>query len=159
MADRASARITIGGTLSRSLLEDFTRRIEEEDARLDWEGEPFTADAIPVAGPLELMAHEVAWGNFGRLEDFCHEHGLSYVRWSGGSPGSFGPERIVFTGVGDPVRHAVTDDDELVFDLEAIRRLGSIAAIEAQAVEADFTPGSLTILDADFPPVGEARHG
>lgn len=159
MADRVSASIAIGGILPRSLLDELTRTIHDEGARLDWEGESFVADAIPADASLELMAHEVAWGRFSRLEEFCHEHGLSYVRWSGGCSGSFAAERIVFTGSGDPAHHAVTEDDELVFDLDTIRRLGSIAAIEAQAVEADFTPGSLTILDADFPPVGEARHG
>lgn len=159
MADRVSARIAIGGILPRSLLAAFTRTIDDEDARLDWEGEPFAAAAIPATGPLEVMAHEVAWGNFSGLEEFCHEHGLAYVRWSGGCPGSFGPEHIVFTGSGDPVRHAVTDDDELVFDIETIRELGSIAAIEARAAEGGLTPGPLIVVE-DVP-VGTAEtwHG
>lgn len=159
MADRVSARIAIGGTLPRSLLAAFTRTIEDEDARLDWEAEPLTDGAIPADGPLELMAHEVAWGNFSGLEEFCHEHGLAYVRWSGGCLGSFGPERIVFTGSGDPVRHAVTDDDELVFAIETIRELGSIAAIEGRAVEGGFTPGALIVVDDVPVETAETCHG
>lgn len=159
MADRVSARIAIGGILPRSLLAAFTRTIDDEDARLDWGGEPFAAAAIPATGPLELMAHEVAWGNYSRLEEFCHEHGLGYVRWSGGCPGSFGPERIVFTGAGDPVRHAVTDDDELVFDIETIRELGSIAAIEAKAAEGEFTPGQLIVVEDVPVETAENCHG
>ena len=159
MADRVSATITIGGVLPRSLLDEFTRAINDEDARLDWEGEPFTANAIPASEPLELMAHEVAWGNFTRLEAFCQQNGLSYVRWSGGCSGSFGPERVVFTGSGEPMSHAVTEDDEMVFSLDIIRTLGSIAAIEAQAAKGHFTPGSLIVVDNIPSETVEARHG
>lgn len=145
--------------MPRSLLDELTRTIHDEDARLDWEGEPFAVDAIPTDALLELMADEVAWGYFERLEQFCRNHGLVYVRWSGGYAGSFAAERSIFTGTGQPGSFSVTEDDELVFDLDTIRRLGSIAAIEAQAVEADFTPGPLTIVDVDCPHVREARHG
>ncbi len=159
MADRVSARITIGGVLPRSLLDELTRLIGDEDLRLDWDGEPFAPDAIPNDGPVELMAHEVAWGHFEHLERFCEDHTLAYVRWSGGCAGSFGPERVVFTGAGSRVSYAVTDDDDVVFDLETIHRLGSIAAIEAYTAQADFAPPALAIVE-DIPGgFGEAGHG
>lgn len=159
MADRVSARITIGGTLSRSLLDEFTQTINDEDARLDWDGEPFSPTQIPTNGPFELMAHEVAWGSFSQLEAFCQQQGLPYVRWAGGCPGSFGPERVVFIGSGDPASYAVSEDDALVYDLETIRFLGSLDAIEASAAEGNFTPGSLTIVDDSPPDMTGARHG
>ncbi|MDJ0277686.1 hypothetical protein QLH51_12850 [Sphingomonas sp. 2R-10] len=155
MADRVSARIAIGGTLPRSLLDDLKQHIDDEDLRVDWEGEPFDPENLPVDTPLDLKAHEVAWGYFEQLEQFCRDHGLAYVRCSG----SFGPDREVFTGSGEPRSHAVTEDDEFVFSLETIRELGSIAAIEARAVEANFTPGPLVIVD-DLPSeCAEATHG
>lgn len=159
MADRVSARIAIGGTLPRSLLNDLKQHIDDEDLRVDWEGEPFDPEDLSVDAPLDLKAHEVAWGYFEQLEQFCRDHGLAYVRWSGGCPGSFGPDREVFTGSGEPRSHAVTEDDELVFSLETIRDLGSIAAIEARAAEGDFTPGPLVIVDDAPSECGEAAHG
>ena len=159
MADRVSARITIGGKLPRSLLDEFTQTINDEDARLDWDGEPFVGDQIPADEPLILMAHEVASGSFRQLESFCHEHGLSYVRWSGGRSGSFSSQRIVFTGSGGPEVHAVAEDDQLVFDLATIRRLGSLDAIEALAAKGNFAPGSLTVFDDSPSDMTGARHG
>lgn len=159
MADRVSASIAIGGTLPRSLLADLTTIITDHDLRLDWEGVPFSPDDILPDAPIELMAHEVAWGCFPTLEQFCQDYGLAYTRWAGGCSGSFGPERVVFTGSGLPESHCVTEDDELVFGLDTIRALGSIAAIEAQAAEADFTPGALTIVDDGPAETAEAPHG
>ncbi len=55
MADRVSASIAIGGISPRSLLGELARTIHDEDARLDWEGEPFAVDAIPTDARLELQ--------------------------------------------------------------------------------------------------------
>lgn len=159
MADRVSASIAIGGTLPRSRLDELTTIITDQDLRLDWEGAPFKPDDIPADAPIELVAHEVAWGCFSTLEQFCKDHALAYARWSGGCSGSFGPERVIFTGSGLPQSHCVTEDDELVFGLDTIRALGSIAAIEAQAAEADFTPGPLTIVDDGPAETAEVAHG
>ncbi len=159
MADRVSARIMIGGSLPRSSLQDLKQLCDDEDLRVDWEGEPFDPGDIPSDAPVDLMAHQVAWGCFEDLEQFCRDHGLAYVRWSGGCSSSFGPERVVFTGTGEPESYGVTEDDDLVFDLDTIRRLGSLDAIEARAAAGEFRPGPLTIVD-DLPAgATEAGHG
>lgn len=149
MADRVSATIAIGGTISSDVLPKLFEAIGNDDARVDWDGEPFVPEDVPSDGPLELKAHEVAWGCFREIEALCIEHGIAFVRWSGGSSGSFGPERIVFTGSGDVTSHAVTGDDVLTFDIDTIRQLGSIAAIEEDAAVGDFRPPALVIVDDD----------
>ncbi len=159
MADRVSARIEIGGSLPRSLLHRFRQICDEEDLRVEWDGKRFALEDVPTDAPLALMTCNVAWGRFDRLEPFCRDRGLAYTRWSGGCPGSFGPRRVVFTGSGEPESYAVTEDDELVFDLDTIRKLGTLAAVEARAAEAGFEPGPLSIVD-DLPHrATEADHG
>lgn len=83
MADRTSASITIGGTLPRSLLPDLATLVQAEGLSTEWDGEPFTLSMFREGVPLELMAHEVAWGRFEHLETWCVEHGLPFTRWSG----------------------------------------------------------------------------
>lgn len=68
MADRVSASITIGGTLPQSLLPDLAALIQEQGLSTEWDGETFTLAMFREGVPLELMAHEVAWGRFERLE-------------------------------------------------------------------------------------------
>ncbi|MEB0303404.1 hypothetical protein QN348_21200, partial [Mucilaginibacter sp. 5C4] len=81
--------------------------------------------------PLYLVAHEVAWGIFNEIEAFCQRQGLVYARWSGGAPGSFGPERVVCDGSGSVQHFAASDDDEVMISAELVRSLGSLAAITA----------------------------
>lgn len=83
MADRVSASITIGGTLQRSLLPDLAALVQAEGLSIEWDGEPFILAMFREGVPLELMAHEVAWGRFEHLETWCVEHGLPFARWSG----------------------------------------------------------------------------
>lgn len=64
MADRVSASITIGGTLPRSLLPDLAALVQAEGLSTEWDGETFTLAMFREGVPLELMAHEVAWGRF-----------------------------------------------------------------------------------------------
>ncbi len=94
--------------ISSDVLPKLFEAIGNDDARVDWDGEPFVPEDVPSDGPLELKAHEVAWGCFREIEALCIEHGIAFVRWSGGSSGSFKPERIVFTGSGDVTSHAVS---------------------------------------------------
>lgn len=83
MADRTSASITIGGTLPRSLLPDLATFVQAEGLSIEWDGEIFSLAMFREGVPLELMAHEVAWGRFEYLESWCVEHGLPFARWSG----------------------------------------------------------------------------
>jgi hypothetical protein len=160
MADRVSVTIRIGGSIPQSLIDRLAAVIEVDGARLDWEGTAFAAEELTDGEPLALMANEVAWGRFEEIEIFCQIHDLPFVRWSGGCAGSFGPERVVFRGEGDPQYHAVTDDDEVVVTLDAVRRPGSINAIEAHFVAADWQPPAICIVeDGNGDPVGAAGHG
>lgn len=101
MADRVSATITIGGTMSAMTFAMLSRVIVDEDLSTDWEGTRFTGTHVPQGEPLHLFATEVASGRFEELENHCVRTGIPFRHWSGSCSGSFGPERALFTGSGD----------------------------------------------------------
>jgi len=138
MADRVSASIAIGGTLPATLLPAFLAVVADEGLSTEWDGEPFAADQLPENAPLMLMAHEVAWGRFERLEAFCVANGLPFARWSGAYVGEWGAERTVFTGSGEPQSYAADEDDYILIGRCTVERLGSIEAIIAHFDAADF---------------------
>ncbi|PKP94974.1 hypothetical protein [Sphingomonas sp.] len=146
MADRVSASITIGGTLPRSLLPDFFALIQEQGLSTEWDGEPFTPAMVREGMSLELMAHEVAWGRFERLESWCVEHDLPFARWSGGYCGQWGAERAVFTGAGEVQCYAADEDDYLLIGRCTVERLGSYAAILGHFAAGDFAVPPLRLM-------------
>ena len=146
MADRVSASITIGGKLPASLLDAFAEAVESEGLSTEWDGEPFDRHQIPGDGPLTLMAHEVAWGRFERLEAFCIAHGLPFSRWCGAYPCQWGAERTVFTGSGETQSYAVDEDDYTLMGRCTAERLGSYAAIIAHFDAADFPVPPLAVV-------------
>src|SRR3546814_14515193 len=80
--------------------------ITDEGLSTEWDGPAFDAAQFPDDAPLMLYAHEVAWGRLDGLKAFCLTQALPFVRWSGGYPGQFGPERAVFTGAGEEIGRA-----------------------------------------------------
>ncbi|AYV48625.1 hypothetical protein CFHF_19575 [Caulobacter flavus] len=147
MSDRSSATITIGGRLTRESFLALAQAIADEGLSADWDGPWFTpADAV-VGQPLRLKAREVAGGTFDELEAWCQDNGLPFVRWCGGYPGSWSPERVVFSGEGEPARYLADEDDEVLLDAFTVRELGSMAAIEAYFADAAFMVPPLVILD------------
>lgn len=155
MADRVSAHIMIGGTVLRSRYPLLVQAIAHDDAAVDWDGTPFDPTILPVDGPLMLMDHEVANGCFVEIEDICRHLGLHYVRWSGGSVGSFPSVRVIYLGYGEVQKFLTTEDDEQIFGIESIRALGSIEAIEADYDRARKNPPPLVLIDTT---PGDAVH-
>jgi hypothetical protein len=137
MADRVSASIKLGGAVTASQFEQLAVQIAAYDLRLEWDGEPFMPAALPVGEPLHLFAHDVPWGCFEEIEQFCCDHGIAYRRWSGSCPGSFGAQRIVFDGKTGPLNFAVDEDDHLVLHAQTINGLGSMRAIRRYIGEAE----------------------
>ena len=87
MADRMAAEIWIGGTLPRSLLDEFPI----SDLRLDWGNTPLasTAEADILTardddGLLYFVDNEASWGEFGELEGWLREYKLPFRRRSEG---------------------------------------------------------------------------
>ena len=146
MADRVSASITIGGTLPRSLLPDLAALVQAEGLSTEWDSETFTLSMFREGAPLELMAHEVAWGWFERLESWCVQHGLPFARWSGGYSGQWGAERAVFTGAGEVQCYAADEDDYLLIGRCTAARLGSYEAILAHFAAGDFAVPPLLLM-------------
>ena len=93
------------------------------------------------------MANEVAWGRFDALEAFCVRHCLIFTRWSGGFPGAFGAERVVFDGLGRVTCFAATDDDVVMISRETIDLLGSMDAIRHHLDRADLTVPPLRVIE------------
>lgn len=154
MADRVSVTIMLGGTLPRALLAELETAITDDGASIDWEGSEFAIAELPADEPLSLMANEVAWGRFEAIEQFCRDNQLIFARLAGGCAGSFGPERVVFDGI-DETTFTVTDDDEVMISRDDVRRLGSIASIEANFAAADLTVPPLVIVDGILPDGGD----
>ncbi|MBL0923457.1 MAG: hypothetical protein IBJ12_03190 [Sphingomonadaceae bacterium] len=137
MADRVSASIAIGGTVSVAQLEQLAAHIADYDLRIEWDGEPFDPAQLPQDDALRRFAHEVPWGIFDGLEQFCCDEGLAYQRWSGSCPGSFGAERVVHDGKTGPLNFSVDEDDNLVLHAQTIEQLGSIRAIRRYIAQAE----------------------
>lgn len=131
MADRVSASIVIGGTLTASAYAEIAEIIADEGLSIEWDGAQFEPDHRTFGEPLSLYAHEVAWGRFEELEAWCVENKLAFSRWSGGYGSQWGPERVVFTGQGEPMSCATDEDDYIVIGRGTVEKLGSIEAILA----------------------------
>ena len=111
MADRVSVSITIGGAVSCDQYQALCALIQDEALSVEWDGDLFTPDARVEGEPLSLYAHEVSWGSFNALEQYCCTNGIPYHRWSGACPGSFGAERIIFDGKHGLFNYDADEDD------------------------------------------------
>lgn len=138
MADRVSATITIGGNVPADLLLDLAAIINGEGLSTDWDGEDFTVSQLVPGRAITLMAHEVSWGRFEDLEAFCVVEHLPFVRWSGAYAGQWGPERVVFTGSGEPASFVADEEDRILIDRATVDRLVTIDAVLAYFAAADF---------------------
>lgn len=145
MADRVSASIVLGGTISITAFAELAQMIEQQGLSTEWDGEPFQSPDITPGEPLRLMAHEVAWGRFEELESWCVASAMPFTRWSGAYAGQWGGERVVFTGVGEPTSYAADEDDYVLIGRDMAERLGSMEAIRAHFDAADFVVPPLVI--------------
>lgn len=145
MADRVSASIVLGGTIITAAFTELAELIEREGLSIDWDGEPFQPDDIAPDKPLHLCAHEVAWGRFEDLENWCIARSVPFCRRSGAYGGEWNAERVVFTGSGAPRSFPAEVDDHVVIDRDTVERLGSIEAIRAYFDAADFVVPPLVI--------------
>ncbi|PZU06524.1 MAG: hypothetical protein DI605_18965 [Sphingomonas sp.] len=137
MADRVSATITIGGTVPAALLADFIALVVGEGLSTEWDGPEFAESELRGDDPLQLMAHEVAWGRFEELEAFCAANALPFARWSGAYGGEWGAERVVFKGDGEPRSYIADEEDRILVDLATIEQLSTIDNIHAHFAAAD----------------------
>ena len=145
MADRVSASIALGGTITAAQLDELTQLFTDEGLSTEWDGEPFESSQLTPGEPLHLYAHEVAWGMFEELEAWCRDHHVTYIRWSGGYGGEWGAERVVFDGSGDPRSYDADESDRIFVDRATVERLGSIEAILAHFDSANFAVPPLAI--------------
>ncbi len=145
MSDRVSATIALGGTVTRDQWTALLELIANEDLRTEWDGPAFTAATPLESGALNLYAHKVPWGRFEALEQYACDEWIAYRRWSGGCPGSFGPEIIVFDGRGGPLNYDADEDERVAVYPETIEQLGSMRAIRAYLKPAAFMPPPLVI--------------
>jgi hypothetical protein len=148
MADRVSASITIGGAVSCDQYQALCALISDEALCTEWDGDLFTPDARIKGEPLSLYAHEVSWGCFNVLEQYCCTNGIPYHRWSGACPGRFGAERIIYDGKRGPFNYDADEDDRIMLTAETIEQLGSMRAIRTYLKPATFVVPPLAIIAA-----------
>ena len=145
MADRGSASIALGGIVTAAQLHELTELIADEGLSTEWGGEPFEPSQLRPGEPLQLHAHEVAWGMFEELEAWCREHHVPYVRRSGGYGGEWGAQRVVFDGSSDPRSYDADESDRIFVDRATVERLGSVEATLAHFDAAEFVLPPLVI--------------
>ena len=145
MADRVSASIALGGAVTVAQLAELTQVVNDEGLSTEWGGEPFQPSQLTSGAPLQLYAHEVAWGMFDELEAWCRERHVPYVRWSGGYGCEWGAERVVFDGAGDPRSYDADENDRIFIDRSTVERLGSVEAILAHFAAAEFALPPLAV--------------
>ncbi len=131
MAERVSASITIGGSLTLTQYGRLCELVIAEGLCIEWDGRLFEAGDHTSGDPLSLFAHEVAYGSFHELEAWCGDNHLPFARWAGAYSGQWGARRVVFLGQGQPIYYPADEDDCLVIDEIKVRELGSIEAILA----------------------------
>lgn len=155
MANRVPASILIGGQVTPDVFRALTQKIQFEGLAIEWGGENFEARHRVVGEPLALFDEECAWGQFDELEAFCVEHRLPFLRWAGGYPGEWSPERLVFRGDGKPDSYMVDESDNVVIDRRMIVEFGSVAAALGyfDAAEYDVPP---LVVEGDPPPAAPA---
>ena len=87
------------------------------------------------------------------------------MRNSGSCCGAFGPERVVFTGIGAAMQFDMTEGEDIVLARSMIRELGTIEAVDAWFDHAEFVVPPFTIVEDDeahgneIAPVPEELHG
>lgn len=137
MADRVSVAVTVGGAVTAAQYRELTALIRLEGLSIEWDGELFEPEHRVDGEPLRLFAHEVAWGRVEQLETWCVTNLIPFARWSGGYPGSWGAERVVFAGAGSPASFIADEEDRILIDRETVERLGSIEALLGHLDAAD----------------------
>ena len=76
-------------------------------------------------GPVDA-ARRALRGLIDEIDTFCVRHGLPFRRWSGGCPGAFHPEIILFEGEGPIRAYMASEDEQLLFspaEIKAFTRL------------------------------------
>ncbi|WP_231736184.1 hypothetical protein [Sphingopyxis sp. HIX] len=151
MADCVSISITIGGRVGAEAFGALVEIINSERLSIEWEGPTFHAGHRIVGEPLSLYAHNVPWGRAESLEALCVEQGLPFVRWSGGYPGEWSAERVIFRGSGEADSYMCDENDRIMIDQHVVKERGSIEAILTYFEEADFEIPPL-VVDGDPEP-------
>ena len=152
MGDRAPVHITIGGALRRDLLADLAACAEEYDLRTEWDGEPFGPAAAIEGEPLELYGTELNGGQIPEIDAFCIEHGLIFRRWSGGCPGAYLPEIVVFDGTGPMRDYTASEDEYVLFPPSWIRGFTRLRDLKRAMAKAEITVPPLVIISRAEPP-------
>ncbi len=146
MGDRAPVHITIGGALRRDLLGDLAACAEEYDLRTEWDGEPFGPAAVTEGESLELYGTELNGGQVTEVDAFCIEHGLIFRRWSGGCPGAYLPEIVVFDGTGPMRDYTASEDEYVLFPPSWIRGFTRLRDLKRAMAKAEITVPPLVII-------------
>ena len=152
MGDRAPTHITIGGALRRDLLGDLAACAEEYALRAEWDGEPFDPAAVTEGAPLELYGTELNGGQVTEVDAFCIEHGLIFRRWSGGCPGAYLPEIVVFDGTGPMRDYTASEDEYVLFPPSWIRGFTRLRDLKRAMAKAEITVPPLVIISRAEPP-------
>lgn len=148
MADRVSVSITIGGKLPAALLDELIGKANNHGLSLEWAGEPLAADDLQPGEPLTLHAHEVSNGQVDEVEDFCCAHDLPFVRWSGGAPGAFPAEIVVWQGVGDRRVFTADEHEKVVLTTDEAAEIVTLDDLREHFTTGGYLPPAFEVIPA-----------
>ncbi|HLY54533.1 MAG TPA: hypothetical protein VKS60_03185 [Stellaceae bacterium] len=172
MSDRSSTQIRIGGVLPADQLPAFLDVLEREGVGPDWEPasrEVLDAVVREASGEgycLEVSDHDVAGGQFERLEAWLRDHDLAYYRYDDGYTGVWSATGAFWRpGMAEPAEWVVDDggrphlcySDILTKDSEDIQRLAAVMKA-ADEFEFEFQIERGSIPEAQGRPV-RTEHG
>ena len=89
--------------------------------------------------PLELYGTELNGGQVTEVDAFCIEHGLIFRRWSGGCPGAYLPEIVVFDGTGPMRDYTASEDEYVLFPPSWIRGFTRLRELKRAMAKAEIT--------------------
>lgn len=126
MSSSVFAQITIGGTLSSELVQEFRDILEEELLCSDFDPSKYSLRGRGSTQPFASQWEETRYGDFPDVQEFCREHGLSYIVCTEPN-GSSGYEATIWKPGFDSV-HQYTCD----FDPEPTWTAGQILSLLKQ---------------------------
>jgi hypothetical protein len=96
----------------------------------------FGSASIAEGRSLELYGTELNGGQITDVDEFCIAHDLTFYRWSGGCPGAFLPEIVIYDGTGLLRDYTASEDEVVLFapsEIQAFMRLRDLKRAIADA--------------------------
>jgi len=139
MADRFSAKIEIGGTITKHQAQGLITVIRHSGASHEWGDAPFKPETIKDIvelvredGILELVDHEARYGEFPDLEDYLVASQIPFDRHSDAQY-EYDGELVSYRPETGRITHTATEDGNRMVDYVTVRN--ALTLLESGKIE------------------------